>query len=305
MEILTSISSIEAKIHAYRTRTWNHDSADIHQHTDHSQAHDQPKLVGFVPTMGYVHEGHMSLIQQAKMQCDFVIMSIFVNPLQFAPHEDYDHYPRDHERDCAFAEAAGVDVVFLPDRHMMYPQPTQTLVRVSGLTETCEGTSRPGHFDGVATVVLKLFHIVKPDKAYFGLKDAQQVAMIQQMVYDLNMHIDIVACPTWREADGLAMSSRNVYLNPEQRAQAVVLSQALKLLEHYMENMQNPQPEELIRIATKQINSAPLAHIDYIHVAAYPSFQTLNPNHNTCIIALAVFFGQTRLIDNLIIPIRR
>ncbi len=194
-----------------------------------SRRAEQPSLrVGFVPTMGFLHEGHASLLEAARRSCDIVVLSIFVNPLQFGPNEDFERYPRDEERDLAVAEQAGTDIVFLPQVAEMYPQPIKTMVSVREVTTRLCGASRPGHFDGVATVVAKLFHIVQPDAAFFGMKDAQQVAVIEQMVLDLNLPVEIVPCPTIREADGLAKSSRNVYLNEEERKQATVLSAALR-----------------------------------------------------------------------------
>lgn len=187
------------------------------------------KSIGFVPTMGYLHEGHLSLVRLSKQQNDITIMSIFVNPIQFGPNEDYDRYPRDFERDKSLAEKEGVDYIFYPSVEEMYPEDFKTVVSVKKITEIMCGKSRPGHFDGVATVVLKLFNIVNPDRAYFGQKDAQQLAVIKQMVKDLNLDVEIVPCPIVREQDGLAMSSRNVYLSEEERKSATVLYRALNL----------------------------------------------------------------------------
>lgn len=176
------------------------------------------KSVGLVPTMGYLHEGHLSLVEAAKQECDVVVMSIFVNPLQFGPEEDFDRYPRDLERDQRLAREHGVDILFVPQAEEMYPKKPAATVKVTGITEVLCGKSRPGHFDGVATVVMKLFQLVRPRRAYFGQKDAQQVAVIHRMAEDLNVPVEIVACPIVREKDGLAMSSRNVYLTEEERA---------------------------------------------------------------------------------------
>lgn len=266
---------------------------------------DKPGIrIGFVPTMGFLHKGHASLLETARQQCDMVILSIFVNPLQFGPNEDFDRYPRDEEGDLAVARAAGTDIVFFPSVAEMYPQATKTTVSVSQVTERLCGASRPGHFDGVAIVVTKLFNIVQPDAAYFGLKDAQQVAVITQMVNDLNMPVEIVPCPILRESDGLAMSSRNVYLQPEERKQALVLSSSLKLAEELVHEQHGElKPDTLIEIIQNHIQKAPLAVIDYVEVLAYPSLEPISQLTDTdqIIIALAVKFGKTRLIDNRII----
>ncbi|GAE89106.1 pantoate-beta-alanine ligase [Acetivibrio straminisolvens JCM 21531] len=185
------------------------------------------RTIGFVPTMGYLHEGHLSLVNMSLQNNDYTIMSIFVNPTQFGPNEDFDRYPRDMERDLKLAESAGVDVVFAPSVKEMYPDGYNTYVNVEGITEVLCGKSRPGHFRGVTTIVAKLFNIVEPHRAYFGQKDAQQVAVIKKMVRDLNMNIEIITCPIVREEDGLAMSSRNVYLSPEERKSALILSKSL------------------------------------------------------------------------------
>lgn len=259
------------------------------------------KKVGLVPTMGYLHEGHMSLVDEAKKHCDIVVMSIFVNPLQFGPNEDFERYPRDFDRDRTLAENRGVDLLFVPDVNEMYPQPMVTTVKVTGITERLCGLSRPGHFDGVATVVSKLFHIVQPDYAFFGQKDAQQVAVIERMVEDLNMPVEVVACPIVREADGLAMSSRNVYLSPEEREQATVLFQSLEHARHLIcQGETDPAviKEEMITM----IRMKELASIDYVEILSYPGLAPFEKiEDNRIIIALAVKFGKTRLIDNVII----
>jgi pantoate--beta-alanine ligase len=264
--------------------------------------------VGFIPTMGYLHAGHFSLVTEAQQQTDIVVMSIFVNPLQFGPNEDFDKYPRDHERDLRMAREAGVDIVFLPETAEMYPKPIKTTVSVAGITEQLCGASRPGHFDGVATVVTKLFNVVQPDKAFFGTKDAQQVAVIAQMVQDLNMNVTIVPCPTLREPDGLAMSSRNVYLTEEQRKQAVVLSEALKQAERQIREGELTW-QEIKKQAIEHISTAPLARIDYVELLAYPSLQPVESevtgSPHSIVLALAVKFGHTRLIDNLIMEAGR
>lgn len=260
-------------------------------------------FVGLVPTMGYLHEGHASLMRRAGSECEFTVVSVFVNPLQFGPSEDFDRYPRDLERDAALAEHNGADLLFAPSVSEMYPTKPLTRVLISEVTESLCGASRPGHFDGVGTVVSKLFNLVQPDRAYFGMKDAQQVAVIQQMANDLNMPVDIIPCETVREPDGLAMSSRNVYLEPEQRKQALVLSQTLQLAGELL-----LQPAmtagELLRAAIANIRTAPLAVIDYVELLHYPSLRPLDPErklaelHDRLILALAVKFGGTRLIDN-------
>lgn len=262
----------------------------------------RPVSVGFMPTLGFIHEGHLSLIARARQECGIVVVSIFVNPLQFGQNEDFDKYPRDLERDLALCRDAGVDFVFAPSEAEMYPSPFKTKVTVAGITEVMCGASRPGHFDGVATVVAKLLNIVQPDRAYFGMKDAQQVAVIQQMADDLNMPVEIVPCPTLREADGLAMSSRNVYLNPEERKQALVLSQSLELAEQLLEEP-GMTPQELIRRVKEQIRTAPLAVIDYVDLRTYPSLEPVTEKSQLdgsvpILLALAVKFGRTRLIDN-------
>ncbi|MBO9609999.1 MAG: pantoate--beta-alanine ligase [Paenibacillaceae bacterium] len=260
--------------------------------------------VGLVPTMGYLHEGHASLLQRARRENDVVALSIFVNPLQFGPNEDFARYPRDAERDLAIARKEGTDVVFMPDVTVMYPRPSQTTVSVSGLTESLCGASRPGHFDGVATVVSKLFHLFDPDRAYFGMKDAQQVAVVRQMADDLNFRVRIVPCPTLREPDGLAMSSRNVYLSPEEREQALVLSRALGRVDGWLAEPGITGARLRERILDT-IGTAPLAVVDYVEAVTYPGLLPAGdwqPGDGTpLLLALAVKFGRTRLIDNKLI----
>lgn len=268
---------------------------------------EQPFLrVGFVPTMGFLHEGHVSLLEAARRSCDVVVLSIFVNPLQFGPNEDFERYPRNEEGDLAVARQAGTDIVFLPKVAEMYPHPIKTTVSVREVTARLCGASRPGHFDGVATVVTKLFNIVQPDAAFFGMKDAQQVAVIEQMVLDLNLPVEIVPCPTIREADGLAKSSRNVYLNEEERKQATVLSSALREAEKMLATRGNGlTPEQLKESVQSHIRRSPLAVIDYVEVLAFPSLEPVEsfaPGERI-IVALAVKFGNTRLIDNCIVRI--
>lgn len=266
---------------------------------------EKESRIGFVPTLGYLHKGHASLLKRARKECGTVVLSIFVNPLQFGPNEDFERYPRDPERDSAIAEQEGVDFIFMPDVTEMYPQKILTTVSVSGITEGLCGASRPGHFDGVATVVTKLFNIVQPDRAYFGMKDVQQVAVIQQMVRDLNMNVEIIPCPTLREEDGLALSSRNVYLSAEERTQALVLQLSLNEAEEWV-RQPGIRSRELRQNIISRIATAPLAEIDYVEIVSYPSFLPLEDdepvtaavNDGQLLIALAVRFGQTRLIDN-------
>lgn len=256
------------------------------------------KTIGLVPTMGYLHEGHLSLVSRAREECDLVVMSIFVNPLQFGENEDFDQYPRDLERDRQLAKEAGVDLLFTPAIKEMYPTKPLTQVHVEQITNRLCGAKRPGHFTGVATVISKLFHIVQPDRAYFGLKDAQQVAVITQMVQDLHFPVTIVPCEIVREADGLAMSSRNVYLSKEERRQATILNQALQEVQkrHFY------TADEINKFVTQTINTMPLAKIEYVETLSYPSLEPVQQlDHETIIVAVAVRFGNTRLIDNVIL----
>jgi len=261
------------------------------------------KTVGFIPTMGYLHEGHLSLVEAAKKQCDVAVMSIFVNPLQFGPSEDFDRYPRDLERDAALAAGAGVAAIFAPSVQEMYPAgngKSLSYVDVEAVTDTLCGSTRPGHFRGVATVVTKLFNIVQPDKAFFGLKDAQQVVVIKQMVADLNMPVDVVPCPTRREADGLAMSSRNVNLTPEQREQALVLNRSLRLAEELAAAGER-DARKIVRLVSDEIRKQPLAEIHYVEIVSMRDLQVIDTLDDDSLLALAVRFGGTRLIDNTIL----
>ena len=268
---------------------------------------DYTSKVGFVPTMGYLHEGHASLMRRAAEENDIAVLSIFVNPIQFGPNEDLDRYPRDEARDLALAEQCGMDIVFLPTVEVMYPQPTKTKIIVSELTGSLCGASRPGHFDGVTTVVSKLFHLIKPDRAYFGMKDAQQVAVIMQMVQDLNMDVDIVPCPLIREQDGLALSSRNVYLSEEERLQALKLSESLRLTEQWMKEEPALTVGMLKSRIQTHIETAPLADPDYVEIVSFPSLEAVSEETPVAartgkwLIALAVRYGKTRLIDNLLL----
>lgn len=265
--------------------------------------------VGLVPTMGYLHEGHASLLRKARGENDLVVLSVFVNPIQFGPNEDFERYPRDAEKDLALAEREGVDAVFMPSVEEMYPRPTWTKVKVAELTERLCGASRPGHFDGVTTVVSKLFHIVQPARAYFGQKDAQQVAVIAQMAEDLNFDVEIVPCPIVREADGLALSSRNVYLSPEERKAALVLSRSLLQAREKAQAGGAVTAGEIRADLTRSIGGEPLADIDYVEIADFPGLSPLADTERLddagrgadALIAVAVKFGTTRLIDNVIL----
>lgn len=281
---------------------------ELRQRIRQTRVSNPSARIGFVPTMGYLHQGHQSLLDAARRECDVVVLSIFVNPLQFGPNEDLSRYPRDEERDMAIARAAGTDIVFFPQVEEMYPTPTKTIVTVAGVTDRLCGASRPGHFDGVATVVTKLLNIVQPDCAYFGMKDAQQVAVIEQMAFDLNIPVTIIPCPTVRESDGLAMSSRNVYLTEEERRQAIVLSQALDAAERMIRDRRvGLTPDELRDAVLAAIHTAPLAEIDYAEVLSYPSLEPLQAlsGAERIIVALAVKFGRTRLIDNRLFHIEK
>jgi pantoate--beta-alanine ligase len=254
--------------------------------------------VGFVPTMGFLHEGHLSLVQNSKRDNISTAVSIFVNPTQFGPKDDFNRYPRDERRDLTMLEKAGADVVFLPSAQDMYPSGFNTWVDVLSITERLEGAVRPGHFRGVATVCNKLFNIVRPDKAYFGQKDAQQLAVIKKMVSDLNMNLDVVAVSTLREADGLAMSSRNSYLNPKEREAAAILYKALCLGVKMIEGGEHDA--EVIKAAMSQlIQAQPVAKIEYISIADTVSLQELEAVRSQALVSMAVRIGKTRLIDNV------
>ena len=257
------------------------------------------KSIGFVPTMGYLHEGHLSLIQKARSQNDIVVVSIFVNPLQFAPNEDFNTYPRDFEKDRILCEQNGVDVIFYPGYEEMYPQSYQTYVEVSFLSKPLEGKSRPTHFKGVTTIVLKLFNIVKPTRAYFGKKDAQQLIIIKKMVEDLNLDVEIVPCEIKRDIDGLALSSRNVYLNAKERSQAICLKKALDKAKELID-AKIYDSQTIIQNMKNVINSYDLARIDYISINSTDCLSELKEVVlGKTLISLAVFFGKTRLIDNM------
>lgn len=256
--------------------------------------------IGFVPTMGYLHAGHLSLVERAKQETDIVIMSIFVNPLQFGPNEDLDQYPRDLERDVQLAETAGVDAIFAPTVREMYPHQPMTYVKTEVLTDNLCGASRPGHFRGVTTVVSKLFNIVQPDKAFFGQKDAQQLRVIQQMAADLNMPVEVIGCPIVREADGLAMSSRNVYLSAEERRQALILNQSLTEAQKLFEQGER-SADVLTAYVIRRIQQSPLAKIDYVKLVDLQTLSDIREIAGESLLAVAVRFGGTRLIDNIVL----
>ena len=255
--------------------------------------------VGLVPTMGSLHAGHESLMDAARAACDRVVVSVFVNPIQFGPGEDFDAYPRDIERDGAIAAAHGVDVVFHPTAEEMYPPAHNTYVVMETLTDALCGASRPGHFRGVCTVVTKLFNIVRPDQAFFGQKDAQQLAIIKRMVADLNMNVSVVGCPIVREEDGLAKSSRNAYLSPEERQAALVLSRAIRAGEAAVAAGER-DGTTLRRLMTAVIEEEPLARIDYIEVVDGLTMRPVEAIGETALVAMAVYIGRTRLIDNFL-----
>jgi pantoate--beta-alanine ligase len=254
--------------------------------------------VGFVPTMGYLHEGHLALVKQARIENSALIISIYVNPTQFGPREDFGAYPRDLNRDLELLRGGGADIVFVPADEEMYPPEFSSWVDVEKVTERLEGASRPGHFRGVATVVAKLFNIVEPSRGYFGQKDAQQVVVIKRMVADLNMGIEIVVVPTVRESDGLAMSSRNIYLNPKERQAATILFKALTLAWQLKGGGEN-DAEKIRRQMTSLIQKEPLAQIDYVSIADAETLEELNLIDRPAVASLAVRVGRTRLIDNM------
>jgi pantoate--beta-alanine ligase len=265
------------------------------------QARAENHVIGFIPTMGALHEGHLSLIRRARVDCSRVYASIFLNPTQFGPNEDLSKYPKTFESDLEKLTAAGVDVLFAPEINEIYPPGFRTYVNVEGLSERLEGRSRPGHFRGVATVVLKLFEIVQPQFAYFGRKDAQQVRILQQMATDLNLNVEIVVCPIVREGDGLALSSRNTYLNSEERRAATVLQRALDEARREL----NAGTRDALQLQTalqKILSNETLARVDYVEMVDAESFEPVSSVGARPVYALlAVFIGKTRLIDNLFI----
>lgn len=255
--------------------------------------------VGFVPTMGYLHEGHKSLMDAARKGNDKVVVSIFVNPMQFGPTEDLATYPRDLDHDAALCESAGVDLIFHPEAEEMYEKDFCSFVDMTGLTEGLCGKTRPIHFRGVCTVVNKLFNIVTPDHAYFGQKDGQQLAVIKRMVRDLNMDIEIVGCPIVREEDGLAKSSRNTYLSPEERKAALILSKTIALGKELAKTEKDAN--KVVEAMKKNIETEPLAKIDYVEAVDALSMAPVEKLEGTCMLAMAVYIGKTRLIDNTLI----
>ncbi len=254
--------------------------------------------IGFIPTMGYLHDGHISLINCSKKDNDITVVSVFVNPIQFGKNEDYDKYPRDIERDLEICSNVGVDYLFHPSQKEMYPEGYSTFVIVEGITEILCGAYREGHFKGVATVVNKLFNIVKPDRAYFGKKDYQQLKVIQRMVKDLNMDIEVIGCPLFREEDGLAMSSRNKYLSPEERKSALSISKALFEAKSRFEGGET-NPEALKKIIRDIISSYPNTKIQYVEIVDGETLKSKEKAEKGDVIAVAVFVGDTRLIDNI------
>ncbi|CAM5181636.1 Pantothenate synthetase OS=Ureibacillus acetophenoni OX=614649 GN=panC PE=3 SV=1 [Ureibacillus acetophenoni] len=262
------------------------------------RAKSEFKSIGLVPTMGYLHEGHLTLADTARQDNDLVIMSIFVNPTQFGPNEDFESYPRDLERDCKLAETVGVDIIFAPSVEEMYPTDGGIYIRAGRQAEILCGASRPGHFDGVLQVVAKLFHLSEPNRAYFGQKDAQQVAIIQTMVRDYNFPLEIRTVPIVREADGLAKSSRNVYLTEQERKEAPAIYESLQIAkEEYLASRDVEKAKEL---AKKHIEDKTTGKIDYFEFLSYPDLKPITNETKDFLLATAVYIGKTRLIDNII-----
>ncbi len=262
----------------------------------------QGYTIGLVPTMGYLHDGHASLMKKAKESCQKVVVSIFVNPMQFGANEDLSTYPRDLEADSRLCESLGVDLIFHPSVEEMYNPGFCSFVDMTGLTKELCGKSRPIHFRGVCTVVTKLFNIVTPDKAFFGQKDAQQLAVIKRMTADLNMDIEIVGCPIIREEDGLARSSRNVYLNTEERQAALILSKTIQLGQQ-MVQQGTRSASQLLAAMKASLESEPLARIDYVEAVSMDTIQPIDTLQGQVLVAMAVFIGKTRLIDNFIVEV--
>jgi pantoate--beta-alanine ligase len=261
---------------------------------------NSPGSVGFVPTMGYLHQGHIALVKQARVENSIVVVSIFVNPTQFGPAEDFKTYPRDTERDLALLQKEKTDIVFMPSAEEMYPDGFSSWIVVEKVTDRLEGSFRPGHFKGVATVVAKLFNIVEPTRAYFGQKDAQQVLVIRKMAADLNMNLEVIVSPTVREKDGLAMSSRNIYLNTQERKTATILFNALTLAQNLREKGES-DAEALRQQMTALISREPLAKIEYISVADADTLEELSIVDGPALASMAVRIGKTRLIDNILL----
>ncbi|OOB80178.1 MAG: pantoate--beta-alanine ligase [Epulopiscium sp. Nuni2H_MBin003] len=280
MEIITTIDNIRSKVKEWKL---------------------QGLSVGFVPTMGYLHEGHISLVNESNKQCDKTIASIFVNPSQFGPNEDFEAYPRDFDRDCSLLEANGCDIVFYPEKNEIYPENFATYINIiSDMPKQLCGKSRPIHFQGVCTVVAKLFNIVTPDKAFFGEKDAQQLAIIKKMVADLNIDVKVVPCPIIREEDGLAKSSRNTYLNKEERIAALILSKSIFLGKSLVEKGER-NADIILSAMIEMINSEPMAKIDYVDAVDGLTMLKVKNITGTTLFAMAVNIGKTRLIDNFVV----
>ncbi|HZK17957.1 MAG TPA: pantoate--beta-alanine ligase [Clostridia bacterium] len=277
-----------------------HTVSEIREYVNDAKSAGQ--TVGLVPTMGYLHEGHLSLMREAANECDLVVISIFVNPTQFGPEEDFVSYPRDLDRDIKLAAGAGVNMVFNPDATEMYPEGFQTHIEVGRTSLGLCGGSRPGHFTGVATVVAKLFNIVQPDFAFFGWKDAQQLLVIQQMVRDLNMDLEVKGVRTVREKDGLAMSSRNVYLSSRERESATVIYRSLNAVRDAVANGER-DVTRLVSLVKEMIKGEELAEIDYVEFRAIPEMSPLERIHGRVLLAVAVYYGKTRLIDNLVLEV--
>ena len=266
-----------------------------------SQARRAGKTIAFVPTMGYFHEGHLNLMREGRRRGDILVISLFVNPTQFGPKEDFKSYPRDFERDRKMAEGVGVDILFAPEASDMYPPDHQTVVRVEKVTQNLCGRSRPAHFQGVATVVLMLFEIVMPHVAIFGQKDYQQLATIQQMVKDLHMSVEVLGMPTVRETDGLAMSSRNTYLLPDERKAALALYRSLQRAKELLQKGER-KAEQILREMNGILRSEPLVKIDYVQICDPHTLEDVDRIEGDVVVALAVYLGKTRLIDNLVFP---
>jgi pantoate--beta-alanine ligase len=265
-----------------------------------AQLRGDGRMVGLVPTMGALHEGHLSLVRAARAVSDVVVVSIFVNPTQFGPNEDFSKYPRTFDQDCALLGREGVDLIFAPTVDEMYPAGASTFVLVEGVSDRLDGASRPGHFRGVTTVVSKLFHVIGPHKAFFGQKDAAQVAVLRKMVRDLNFPLQLIVCPIVREADGLALSSRNRYLSAKEREQALVLYRALKAVEDAVASGERSSAR-LIETARSVFAQEREVRVDYIAVVATDTLEDLPSVSNGALVAVAAFVGTTRLIDNILL----
>ncbi|MCD6188300.1 MAG: pantoate--beta-alanine ligase [Desulfuromusa sp.] len=261
------------------------------------------QTISFVPTMGFLHQGHLSLLEEGRRRGDLLVLSIFINPTQFGPGEDLDDYPRDLEQDSQLAQQAGVDIIFVPEAKAMYPPGYATYVDVEGISETLCGTSRPGHFRGVCTIVSKLFNIIQPQVAIFGNKDFQQLAVIKRMTLDMNLPVEILGLPIFREADGLAMSSRNVYLSPDQRRQALVLSQSLATAKELVAAGELDCATIIVQLK-KYIDQQPDVRIDYVQICHQLTLEDQNRVDADSVLLLAVFIGKTRLIDNSFLVIK-